>query len=158
MKVWGYRTMTVTNAKCPRRARAWPSKAGLAGLAAGLLAALGGVQAATSPAMAAVITQSAVDPSHQVPGALTITDIDFKRGEDGAGQLILRFSDDGAVPDLHNAGSSVVVDVGNASLPPALARPLDVTDFATPAAGWRCRRRRPRSTRRCAGRGPRRRR
>ena len=134
MKVWGYRTMTVTNAKCPRPNRAWPSRAVLCGLAAGLLAALGSVQAATPAtlAMSAQSTTMAMDPSRQVPGALAITDIDFKRGDGGAGQLILHFSGEGAMPDLHSAGSSVVVDVANAGLPPALARPLDVTDFATP--------------------------
>lgn len=135
MIAWGYRTMTVTNAKCQRPDRAWPSRAALAGLAAGLLAALGSVQAAT-PAALALSAQSAtasgVDPARQVPGALAITDIDFKRGDGGSGQLVLRFNGDGAAPDLRNSGSTVVVDVGNATLPPALARPLDVTDFATP--------------------------
>ncbi|HET7656113.1 MAG TPA: type IV pilus secretin PilQ family protein [Luteimonas sp.] len=127
--------MTVTNAKCPRTVRAWPSRAALAGLAAGLLAALGSVQAAT-PATVMATAQSAapaaVDPARQVPGALAITDIDFKRGDGGSGQLILHFSGEGAIADLQSSGSSVVVVVDNASLPAALARPLDVTDFATP--------------------------
>jgi type IV pilus assembly protein PilQ len=109
------------------------------GLAAGLLAALGGVQAtprpASAPALAAVAQSAApvaVDPARQVPGALTVSNIDFKRGDGGSGKLILRFSGDGAAPDLRNQGSSVVVDVGNASLPASLQKPLDVTDFATP--------------------------
>jgi len=127
--------MTVTNAKCQRPDRAWPSRAALAGLAAGLLAALGSVQAATpaSLAMSAqTATASGVDPARQVPGALAITDIDFKRGDGGSGQLILHFNGEGAAPDLRSTGSGVVVDVGNATLPASLARPLDVTDFATP--------------------------
>ena len=36
------------------------------------------------------------------------------------------------MPDLRNQGSSVVVEVGNAVLPVALQRPLNVVDFATP--------------------------
>lgn len=135
MNAWGYRTMTVTNAKCQRPDRAWPSRAALAGLAAGLLAALGSVQAATPAALAMsaqTATASGVDPARQVPGALAITDIDFKRGDGGSGQLILHFNGEGAAPDLRNTGSGVVVDVGNATLPASLARPLDVTDFATP--------------------------
>jgi type IV pilus assembly protein PilQ len=36
------------------------------------------------------------------------------------------------VPDLRKQGSDVVINVGNASLSPALQRPLNVTDFATP--------------------------
>ena len=126
--------MTVTNANRPRPRHARHPRAALLGIAAGLLAALGSVHAATpaAPGMAAQSVSPAVDPSRQVPGALAITDIDFKRGDGGAGQLVLRFSGEGAAPDLRNAGSTVVVDVGNAALPPALARPLDVTDFATP--------------------------
>ncbi len=135
MNAWGYRTMTVTNANRPRTVRAWPSRAALAGLAAGLLAALGSVHAAT-PAALALSAQSvapaAVDPARQVPGTLSVTDIDFQRGDGGAGRLTLHFSGEGAMPDLQTSPTAVVVVVDNANLPPALARPLDVTDFATP--------------------------
>ncbi|UNK58095.1 type IV pilus secretin PilQ family protein [Pseudoxanthomonas daejeonensis] len=61
-----------------------------------------------------------------------VSQIDFKRGDGGAGRLILRFDGDGAAPDLRNQDGSVVVDVANASLPAELQRPLNVTDFATP--------------------------
>src|SRR3546814_7224878 len=44
----------------------------------------------------------------------------------------MRFSGDGAVPDMRKQGSDVVINVGNASISPALQRPLNVTDFATP--------------------------
>lgn len=134
----GDRTMTVTNAKRLRIVRALPSRAGVAGLAAGLLAAFGSVQAVPLPAGStlAAIAQSAapiaVDPARQVPGALSVSRIDFKRGDGGAGQLILRFNGNGAVPDMHTSGSSVVVDVGNATLSPQLQKPIDVSDFATP--------------------------
>ncbi len=108
----------------------------LGGLACGLLAAASGVGAADAPTVAAKpvqqTTMSAVDPATRVPGALEVSNIDFKRGDGGAGKLILRFSGDGAMPDLRKDGSDVIVDVGNASLPPALQRPLNVTDFATP--------------------------
>ena len=103
------------------------------GLAIGLLAAAGSVTAATtipSPATAAVVGNA--DPARQAVGALEISKIDFKRGDDGAGRLILRFNGKGAMPDLRNQGSSVIVDVGNATLPAALQRPLNVVDFATP--------------------------
>jgi type IV pilus assembly protein PilQ len=132
--------MTVFNATSLRPARRpLPSRATMFGLATGLLAALGSVQAtpqpATAPALAAIAQSAApvaVDPAKQVPGALSVSNIDFKRGDGGSGKLILRFSGDGATPDLRNQGSSVVVDVGNASLPASLQKPLNVTDFATP--------------------------
>ncbi|MFC7301334.1 type IV pilus secretin PilQ [Cognatiluteimonas weifangensis] len=132
--------MTVLKATSLRPARRpLPLRASAFGLAAGLLAAFSGVQAtpqpSAAPALAAVAQSAApvaVDPARQVPGALSVSNIDFKRGDGGSGKLILRFSGDGATPDLRNQGSSVVVDVGNATLPAALQKPLNVTDFATP--------------------------
>ncbi len=70
--------------------------------------------------------------TQQVASAVAVTKIDFKRGEDGSGRLILQFDGQGASPDLRNQGNSVVVDVGNATLPAELQRPLNVVDFATP--------------------------
>ncbi|MDH5822893.1 type IV pilus secretin PilQ [Luteimonas sp. RD2P54] len=82
--------------------------------------------------MAQVGAAPASDPAKQVPGAVTVDNIDFKRGEGGSGKLILRFDGEGAVPDMRTQGDSVVVEVGNATLPASLQRPLNVTDFATP--------------------------
>jgi len=73
-----------------------------------------------------------VDPGKQVPGAVAVTAIDFKRGEGGAGRVILRFSGDGAAPDMRTQGASVVIDVANVQLPANLQKPLNVSDFATP--------------------------
>ncbi|MBB1473700.1 type IV pilus secretin PilQ [Luteimonas sp. MC1782] len=130
--------MTFTNA--PRRSpisRAMPLKAGACGLLAGLLAAFSAVHAAPSPGVpvasfAQVTPAVAIDPAKQVPAAVAITGIDFKRGEGGSGKLILKFSGDGAAPDLRTQGGTVILDVGNAELPAALQRPLNVADFATP--------------------------
>jgi type IV pilus assembly protein PilQ len=135
--------MTVFKAKSLRPARrpllprATSSRAGLFGLAAGVLAAFGSVNAApvSAPALVAVAQtapMASADPAKQVPGAITVSTIDFKRGDGGAGRLILHFSGDGATPDLRTQGNSVVVNVGNAQLPASLQKPLDVTDFATP--------------------------
>ena len=128
--------MSLFNANRPRAAG--PTRtvrlATLAGLACGLLAASAGAADTkpAAPAQAAPAKMAAVDPATRVPGALEVSNIDFKRGDGGAGKLILRFSGDGAMPDLRKDGSDVIVDIGNASLPPALQKPLNVTDFATP--------------------------
>lgn len=131
--------MTMTQA--PKAQSLRPSRrpsskrAHLIGIAAGLLAAFGSIHAAPPPVLAGMAqTTPAVgfDPAKRLPGALSVSSIDFKRGDGGAGRLILRFSGDGAAPDLRTQGSTVVVDVGNATLPPSLQRPIDVTDFATP--------------------------
>lgn len=129
----GY-TMTASNAHSPLPFRRLATiRVCSLGLAIGLLAAAGSVTAATAitqPAATAAIGNA--DPGRQATGALEISNIDFKRGDDGAGRLILRFNGKGAMPDLRNQGSSVIVDVGNAALPAALQRPLNVIDFATP--------------------------
>ncbi|GAB1594363.1 type IV pilus secretin PilQ family protein [Lysobacter sp. PAGU 2638] len=104
----------------------------LAGLALGMLAALGSVQAAPPAPAAPVAPAPSLDPAKQLPGAVSVADIDFKRGEDGAGRLVVHFSGDGAMPDLRKTGSNVVIDIGNAQLPANLRKTLDVSDFATP--------------------------
>jgi type IV pilus assembly protein PilQ len=104
----------------------------LAGVALGLLAALGSVQAAPQVSSAPVAPAPSLDPAKQLPGSVSVADIDFKRGDDGAGRLVVHFSGDGAMPDLRKVGSSVVVDIGNAQLPDSLRKTLDVSDFATP--------------------------
>ena len=104
----------------------------LAGVALGLLAALGSVHAAPQATSAPVAPAASLDPAKQLPGAVSVADIDFKRGDDGAGRLVVHFTGDGATPDLRKVGSSVVVDIGNARLPDNLRKTLDVSDFATP--------------------------
>jgi len=129
--------MTVHTANSLRPARRpLPMRATLCGLAAGLLAAIGGASAAQPTAPAPVHAQIAanpgVDPALRPPSAVSVSNIDFKRGDGGAGRLIVHFSGAGATPDLKTQGGSVVVSVGNANVPANLQRPLDVSDFATP--------------------------
>jgi type IV pilus assembly protein PilQ len=131
--------MTVTTVQhLPPSKRVLPLRAGAIGLLAGLVSAFSAVHAAPQSAVPYLLpilqsaSTSAVDPGKQVPAAVSVSDIDFKRGDGGAGKLILKFSGDGAAPDLQTQGSNVVIDVGNASLPASLQRPLNVTDFATP--------------------------
>ena len=117
--------------------RILPIRSATLGLAAGLLAAASGVHAAQSPGVVPLVASGQVgalgaDPAKQVPGAIAVTDIDFRRGEGGSGKLVLRFDGEGAVPDMRAQGASVVIDVGNVNLPASLQRPLNVSDFATP--------------------------
>ncbi len=127
--------MTVTNAKSQRPVRRPSSLTACAiGVSIGLFAATAGALPASvvGVTMAQSATGAMADPAKRLPGAVTVSAIDFKRGDGGSGKLILRFSGEGAAPDLRNMGSSVVVDIGNAQLPAALQRPINVTDFATP--------------------------
>ena len=66
------------------------------------------------------------------PEISQITDIDFRRGEQGAGQVIINLSDPKASLDVRSEGSDIRVELVGVSVPEALRRRLDVTDFATP--------------------------
>ena len=112
--------MTVTNVKQQRPVRR-PSSLGACaiGLAVGLYAAGAGAGALPTVAtatMAQSATGAMADPAKRTPGAVSVSAIDFKRGDGGSGKLVLRFSGEGAAPDMRNMGSSVVVDIGNAQL------------------------------------------
>jgi type IV pilus assembly protein PilQ len=127
--------MIVSKAHSPNTPRcAVPLRAGAIGLAVGMLSAFTGVHAAQPasalPLLAAM--QAVSDPAKQRPAEVAVSSVDFRRGEGGAGKLVLRFDGEGAMPDLRTQGSEVVVDIGNASLPASLQRPLNVVDFATP--------------------------
>jgi type IV pilus assembly protein PilQ len=65
--------------------------------------------------------------------ARSINDIDFRRGNKGEGRIMVNLSDSKIPVDVKQEGDKLVVDFIGASLPDALARRLDVTDFSTPA-------------------------
>ena len=58
--------------------------------------------------------------------------IDFRRGENGEGRVIVRLSDVGVGVDVSSEGGNIRVEFANTIIPEALQRRLDVTDFATP--------------------------
>jgi type IV pilus assembly protein PilQ len=84
--------------------------------------------AGTAPALAAAVAPAAAAQAAPVQ----VSDVDFRRSEDGAGRLILKFDRKGAVPDLRTDEGKVVIDMANVTLPASLQRPMNVTDFATP--------------------------
>lgn len=129
MNDYGDSTMTFSNAMLQRPARR-PKLIHLCALGVALMVANGTLMAAT-PAAAATTPAASAAPA-AAPASLAVSKIDFKRGEDGAGRLILQFDGKGANPDLRNQGNSVVIDVGNATLPENLQKSINVTDFATP--------------------------
>jgi type IV pilus assembly protein PilQ len=61
-----------------------------------------------------------------------VTNIDFRRGENGEGRVIVSLSDPSVPVDMQQETGKVVVDFYRARLPEELARRLDVLDFATP--------------------------
>ncbi len=74
------------------------------------------------------------DPTKRSASTVSVSNIDFRRGENGAGRVILKFDGDSANADMRNEGNRIVVDVSNAQIPEKLRRKLDVADFATPVS------------------------
>ena len=65
-------------------------------------------------------------------GERAISNIDFRRGPDGAGQVVVELNDPRTTVDVRQEGGRIVVDFQDTTLPTELMRRLDVTDFATP--------------------------
>ena len=61
-----------------------------------------------------------------------VTDVDFRRGDQGEGRVIITLSDPSIPVDMRQEAGKIVLDLKNTSLPETLQRRLDVTDFATP--------------------------
>jgi type IV pilus assembly protein PilQ len=68
------------------------------------------------------------------PAPRTIDNIDFRRGADGAGQVIVQLSNPRTAVDVREEGGRVIVDFDDTALPADLMKRFDVTDFATPVA------------------------
>lgn len=66
--------------------------------------------------------------------ANTVTDIDFRRGEEGEARLIVSFENEGVVMDVRRELPDLVVELDGVELPEKLNRRLDVVDFATPVS------------------------
>ncbi len=61
-----------------------------------------------------------------------IIDIDFRRGGNDSGRIIIDLSQSQAAIDIRRQGQSLIVDFMKTSLPEVLRRRLDVKDFGTP--------------------------
>jgi type IV pilus assembly protein PilQ len=84
--------------------------------------------AAPSTAMAAATSKPAAAPA----GARSVNNVDFRRGADGSGRIIVELTDAKVPADLRQEGGRIVVNFANTALPAALMQRLDVNDFATP--------------------------
>ena len=63
----------------------------------------------------------------------SISNIDFRRGENGEARVIVSLTDPGTVVDTREEGPNIIVDFLATEVPANLERRLDVIDFATPA-------------------------
>ncbi|MEW5057408.1 MAG: type IV pilus secretin PilQ [Cycloclasticus sp.] len=67
-----------------------------------------------------------------VSNKAAVTGIDFRRGEEGEGRVLVNLSDPSSIVDVKQEGDKVIVDIKGVSLADELGNRLDVLDFATP--------------------------
>ena len=83
-----------------------------------------------------VAVAAAGEPLHFAPSqnaeAQGLRDIDFRRGADGAGRIVVNLPNSQVGVDIRQQGQNLVVEFLRSTLPDALRRRLDVSDFGTP--------------------------
>ena len=89
---------------------------------------------AARPAQRASAPRQRAQPRYSGGGGPAVRDIDFRRGPDGEGRVLIKLPSPDTRVAVREQGSRVLVDVYDSSLPQRLFRRLDVTDFATPVA------------------------
>jgi len=85
----------------------------------------------------ATASTAAGEPTHfadakPAPQPHSVRNIEFKRGRNGEGQVVIDLSDVGTGIDLKQQGKTIIVELLQTDLPVALERRFDVTDFGTP--------------------------
>ncbi|MBI3099969.1 MAG: type IV pilus secretin PilQ [Burkholderiales bacterium] len=81
---------------------------------------------------AAQAPQAAVFAESGHSDVLPIKDVDFRRGADGAGRVVIGLASNQVGVDLRQQGKGLTVEFIRSSLPEGLRRRLDVADFGTP--------------------------
>jgi type IV pilus assembly protein PilQ len=129
----GERTRLVLNLRQPSN-----YKATLSGKALLLTLDAPASQAAVpSPASetAGVVPAKVTFAENRNPSPLALKDIDFRRGQDGSGRVVVELPNNQVGVDIKQQGQSLVVEFAKTTLPDRLRRKFDVTDFGTPVQG-----------------------
>ena len=95
----------------------------------------GPVSSAASVSSASVASPAPVasaPTARAVAGVRSVSDIDFQRGEQGEGNIVISLSDPKISPDVQEQGGKIRIDFPKTQLPESLRVRLDVKDFATP--------------------------
>ena len=94
--------------------------------------------AAAAVAQAAPVTAKSTQAAPAAKSSVTsaainrIKSLDFKRGKDGAGQLLVGLDNSSAAVDIVNRGNHIVAKFHATDVASELIALMDVTDFATP--------------------------
>lgn len=87
---------------------------------------------AVAQAAPAAVPAQATFAENRNRDTLPIKDLDFRRGTDAAGRVIVDLPNNQVGVDIRQQGQNLVVEFLKSSLPEGLRRRLDVTDFGTP--------------------------
>ncbi|MEX2469768.1 MAG: AMIN domain-containing protein, partial [Pseudohongiellaceae bacterium] len=82
-----------------------------------------------SAASGVAVAQST--PGIQTDGS-SIADVNFRRGAEEEGQVVIDLSSDRVIGSVEQVGSRIYVEFNDTEVPSDLNRRFDVTDFATP--------------------------
>ena len=94
-----------------------------------------GAASGAVPVVAAPAT-SAASRAAAGTSAASIQKVDFRRGADGAGRILVSTSDPSVQASLKQEGGRIVVDFPSTAVPSQYARRYDVVDFATPVSSF----------------------
>lgn len=97
-----------------------------------LFVVLGESAAAAPSAAPAAAPVARTAPAVYAPASKSISNVDFRRGDDGAGNVVITLSDPSVSPSIEERGGKIRVSFPKTELPEALRVRLDVQDFATP--------------------------
>lgn len=86
---------------------------------------------AAAPAAAPAATATTFAPS-QNRDPQSLREIDFRRGVDGAGRVLVTLPSNQVGVDIRQQGTGLLVEFPRTTVPDSLRKRLDVTDFGTP--------------------------
>lgn len=101
---------------------------------AGTAAPIAAASAPPAPAAraAAPVKPASQAPKPYLPAGRAIRNIDFQRGAQGEGNVVIDLSESGLSPDIQEGGGKIRLEFPRTQLPEQLRARLDVKDFATP--------------------------
>jgi type IV pilus assembly protein PilQ len=89
--------------------------------------------AAPTPDRVAADTVRFAEPRNVA--SLALKDIDFRRGQDGAGRVVVELPNNQVGVDIKQQGQNLVIEFPKTTLPERMRRRYDTTDFGTPVQG-----------------------
>ena len=86
----------------------------------------------TVVAVAPSVSATPVFAENRSRDTLPLKDLDFRRGDEGAGRVVVALPNNQVGVDIRQQGQTLVVEFMKTTLPEGMRRRLDVTDFGTP--------------------------